>query len=89
VKQNRHWTELPGDFLANQERYLKEGCVVFTGLDFAMVSLLLFAHQYGVLARRFVRMPGDERTEEQIVAFLKERVRAIPEDAPEGLISNA
>jgi hypothetical protein len=89
VKQNRHWTELPGDFLANHERYLKEGCVVFTGLDFAMVSLLLFARQYGVLARRFVRMPGDERTEEQIIAFLKERVRAIPEDVPEGLVSNA
>jgi fatty acid desaturase len=89
VKQNRHWTELPGDFVANQERYLKEGCVVFEGIDFFVVSLLLFTHSYGVLAKRFVRMPGDERTDAQIIEFLKERTRRIGEDVPEGAIMNA
>jgi hypothetical protein len=45
VKQNRHWTELPKDFLDNQARYLKEGCIVFEGIDFFMVSVLLFAQR--------------------------------------------
>lgn len=89
VKQNRHWTELPGDFLENLERYKKEGCVVFHGVDFFMVSVLLWTRQYRFLASRFVRMPGDERTDAEIVDFLKSRTRAISDDVPEGVVMNA
>lgn len=89
VKQNRHWTELPGDFQANAARYAKEGCVVFEGLDFFMVSLFLFLKRYDVLARHFVRLPGDERTDEQVIAFLKTRTARIGADVPEGEVVNA
>ncbi|MBL8916541.1 MAG: fatty acid desaturase [Archangium sp.] len=89
VTQTRHWTDLPRDFLANQERYLKEGCIVFEGIDFFMVSLFLFLKRYDWLAKRFVRMPGDTRTEEQIIAFLKERTRRIADEVPEGVVMNA
>jgi fatty acid desaturase len=77
VKANRHWAEMPKDFLDNVDRYAKEGCIVFERLDFFLVSLLLFSKQYGVLARRFVRLPGDERTDAEVIAFLKERTKAI------------
>jgi fatty acid desaturase len=77
VKANRHWAELPKDFVDNVERYAKEQCVVFLGLDFFIVSLLLFFKQYKFLASRFVRLPGDERNDEQVIAFLKERTRQI------------
>ena len=80
---------LPGDFLENLERYKKEGCVVFHGVDFFMVSVLLWTRQYGFLAKRFVRMPGDERTDAEIISFLKARTRAISDDVPEGLVVNA
>jgi len=89
VKQNRHWTEMPKDFLENLERYRKEQCVVFHGVDFFMVSVLLWTRQYGFLARRFVRMPGDERTDAEIITFLKARTRAISEEVPEGAVVNA
>lgn len=89
VKQNRHWTEMPGDFLASLERYRQEKCVVFHGVDFFMVSVLLWTHQYGFLAKRFVRMPGDTRTDAEIVDFLKSRTRAISDDVPEGAVLNA
>lgn len=89
VKQTRHWTELPQDFLDNQERYLKEGCIVFEGIDFFMVSLFLFLKRYDWLAKRFVRMPGDTRTDEQVIAFLKERTRRIADEVPEGVVMNA
>ncbi|MCC6525480.1 MAG: fatty acid desaturase [Polyangiaceae bacterium] len=89
VKQNRHWTEMPKDFLDHLDRYVKEGCVVFERLDFFMVSVLLFLGRYDVLARRFVRLPGDTRTDAEVVAFLKERTRRIPADVPEGAVMNA
>jgi hypothetical protein len=77
VKANRHWTEMPGDFLANEGRYAREGAIVFHGIDFFIVSVLLFTHQYGFLARRFVRLEGDTRTDAEVVAFLKTRVKRI------------
>ena len=89
VKQNRHWTELPGDFLANVDRYAKEGCIVFEGIDFFAVSVLLFLKRYDVLAKRFVRLPGDHRTDPEIVELLQSRTRRIADDVPEGVIANA
>ena len=76
LKQNRHWTELPGDFLANQERYRAEGCVVFDRIDFFMVTVWLVLHRYDWLARRFVRLPGDSRTDAEVIEFLKSRTAA-------------
>lgn len=89
VKQNRHWTELPADFLANAERYRREGCVVFEGLDFFTVSVLLFVRRYDVLARRFVRLPGDTRTHAEVITLLRARTRRFAADAPEGAVLNA
>lgn len=77
VKSNRHWTEMPADFEANIELYARTGCIVFTGLDFFIVSLLLFTRQYKILARRFVRLDGVERSDEEVIAFLKTRLRPI------------
>ncbi len=77
VKSNRHWSEMPKDFIDNAERYATEGCIVFAGLDFFVVSLLLFGKQYRFLAKRFVRLPGDTRTDEEVVLLLKERTKAI------------
>jgi fatty acid desaturase len=87
VKSNRHWTEMPQDFIDNAERYAREGCIVFERVDFFIVSMLLFVKQYDFLARRFVRLPGDTRSHEEIVALLKSRTRAIPE--VEGLPATA
>jgi fatty acid desaturase len=77
VKPNRHWSELPSDFLANLERYEKEQCIVFEGVDFFMVSLLLFSGRYQWLERRMLRFPSDHRTASQRVEFLKARTRPL------------
>jgi hypothetical protein len=74
LKANRHWTEMPQDFLDNRERYAHEGAIVFKGLDFFMVSVLLWTGRWNVLAKRFVRLDGRERSDEDIVAMLKSRV---------------
>jgi fatty acid desaturase len=89
IKQTRHWTEMPGDFEANAERYLKEGAIVFQGIDFAMVSVFLFLKRYNWLAKAFVRLPGDTRTDAEVIEFLKSRTRRIAEEVPEGAVMNA
>lgn len=89
VKQSRHWTEMPQDFLDNQERYAKEGCVVFEGLDNFTTAILLFVKGYPTLAKHFVRLPGDERTDAQVIEFLKSRTARIPDEVPEGAVMNA
>ena len=89
IKQTRHWTEMPGDFEANFERYLKEGCIVFQGFDFPTVSVILFLKRYDWLAKAFVRMPGDERTDAEVIEFLKGRTRRISDEVPEGAVLNA
>jgi fatty acid desaturase len=74
LKSTRHWTEMPGELLANAENYDCEGAIVFSGLDFFGVWLCLMAKRYDVLARRFVAL-GERapRREDEIKALLRSR----------------
>ena len=78
LKQTRHWTDLPVEFGANEERYAREGAIVFERLDFMGVWLLLMLQRYDVLARRFVRLAGDTRDDNAIALLLRTRTRRIP-----------
>jgi hypothetical protein len=62
---------------------------VFDGMDFFTVSVSLFLHRYDWLARRFVRLPGDTRTDVEVIAFLRSRTAAITDDLPEGAAASA
>ena len=84
LKANRHWTELPGDLIANREQYAREGAIVFAGIDFFLVSVLLWTGQWKTLARCYVRLDGVARSDEEVIAMLKDRVhpmRAWPEES--------
>lgn len=77
LKANRHWTELPADFLASREQYAREGAIVFEGLDFFLVSVLLWTGQWRALARAYVRLDGAPRSDDEVIAMLKERVQPV------------
>ncbi len=77
LRPTRHWTELPGDFLANRELYAKQGAIVFEGLDFFQVSLLLWTRRWKTLARRCVRLDGQLRSDAEVIAMLQARVRPL------------
>jgi fatty acid desaturase len=77
LKANRHWTELPKDLLDNAELYRREDAVVFEGIDFFMVSVLLWTGSWKTLAKRFVRLDGKPRTDEEVIAMLKARVHPL------------
>jgi fatty acid desaturase len=84
LRAARHWSEMPGDFLKNQELYAREGAIVFEGIDFFMVSVLLWCGQYRFLAKRFVRL-GAPRSDAEIIAMLRERVKPVRHWAAEAI----
>jgi fatty acid desaturase len=85
LRANRHWTEMPGDFEKSVDRYAREGAIVFQGIDFFLVSVLLWTGQWKTLARRYVRLDGQERTDEDVIAMLKARVRPVRSWAAESI----
>jgi fatty acid desaturase len=76
VKAKRHWAELPGDFIANRELYARQGAVVFEGIDFFMVSLLLWLGAWKTLARRYVRL-AEPMSDHEVIALLQARVQPV------------
>jgi fatty acid desaturase len=73
----RHWTELPGDFLANRARYAEHDAIVLAGLDNFMCWALLMMRDYDRLARHFVELRATPRSHAEIVALLRARTHAI------------
>lgn len=77
----RHWADHPKQFVDNVDSYASRKTIVFEGLDFHGVFFALMFKNYKLLADRYVRLPGDTRTTEEVMAFLKSRTRPIPASA--------
>lgn len=56
---------------------MREGAIVFSGIDFFMVSVMLWTGRWRGLARRFVRLDGLPRSDEEVIALLRSRVRPL------------
>jgi hypothetical protein len=86
LKARAHWTEYPVQFERELDAYAAQGAIVFENVDYFMIWLLLMTGRWTSLARAYVPLPGaPELTTEQVVALLKDRVRAFP--APEATAS--
>ncbi len=82
IKARTHFTEYPAEFEQNRAEYGRQDAVVFEGVDFFEVWLLLMVGAWGTLAKRFVRLPGaPQRTDEEVIAFLKSRMNPAPAEA--------
>lgn len=75
LKANRHWTELPTDFLVNRARYAEEGALVFEGIDFFGVWLMLMLKRYSTLSKHIVSLDGSEKDEARMGAVMRARTR--------------
>lgn len=79
LKPALHYSEMDSELQQHLDRYAAQDAIVFDGLDFFLVWLLLMTKQYGRLARAFVRLPGaPQRTDAEVVAFLRSRLVPIP-----------
>ncbi|MEO5930746.1 MAG: fatty acid desaturase [Candidatus Kapaibacterium sp.] len=77
LKANRHWTEMPNDFLANRDRYADEGAIVFEKIDYFVIWFLLMIRRYDLLANHYVDLSGENPSREEIIDLLKSRTRRI------------
>jgi hypothetical protein len=77
VNMNRHFLDMPQDFLDNLESYRKNRSVIFRKLDYFMIWFLLMTKQFRILSRFFVNISGKEISQEQIIALLKSRLQPL------------
>ena len=68
---------MPTDFLKNKDKYEQNKAIVFVGMDFQEVWLWLMLKRYDILARKFVNINNAYQSDEEVIAFLKERTRKI------------
>lgn len=79
LKATRHWTDMPVEFQQNLARYAEERAIVFHGVDFFMVWAFLMLKRYDWLAKRVVSLDDKPRTQQEIIAMLRERTRRMPQ----------
>lgn len=75
LKSDRHWTEMPADFLANRAVYADQDAVVFRRIDYFVIWLFLMLRRFDWLAHFFVDLREQKRTKEEVVTFLRTRVQ--------------
>lgn len=81
VKPSLHYTEMPVEFAQNQDLYGRHDAIVFDGLDFFEVWLLLMLGKKKTLAAHFVQLPGaPRRSEAEIIELFERRLRPFPAD---------
>ena len=78
INPSMHWTDMPGDFIKNKDKYAEEKAIVYEGLDFHMVWLFLMLKRYDILAKHMVRLDNAIQTDEQAIQMLKSRTKLIP-----------
>jgi fatty acid desaturase len=79
VQPRAHWTDHPQLFETTIAEYAEHDSIVFDGLDYFQIWLCLMFQRWGTLADRFVRLEGaPQRSRDEVIAFLKSRVRPLP-----------
>ncbi len=74
VNMNRHFLDMPADFIDNLATYRDSRAIVFRKLDYFMIWLLLMAKQYKLLSRFFVDLSEKKMSQAEIIALLKSRM---------------
>ena len=77
LKQTRHWTDMPAEFEGNRAAYVREGAIVFEGVDFFVIWIFLMLRRYDRLAAHFVDLGDVKRSPAEIEALLRGRTRRI------------
>ncbi|WP_343671312.1 fatty acid desaturase [Chitinophaga sp.] len=77
IKPNMHWTEHPHYFRKTLHEYIENEAIVFDGIHFLHVWLWLMTKRYDLLAKHFVNIGNRFSSDEEIMAFLRQRTRKI------------
>jgi fatty acid desaturase len=84
LKPSLHWSEIPAEFEATRERLVADGALVFEGLDFFQLWMLLMRRDFKAIAAHGVRAPGE--SSEAYEARLRRWTQPVATaDSPDGL----
>ncbi|MBL7985833.1 MAG: fatty acid desaturase, partial [Flavobacteriales bacterium] len=78
IDPTMHWTEHPVYFREHLEEFGRNRPVVFAGLNYLDIFLLLMKDRYDELAKHFVDVGGHYKNDEEVIAFLRSRTSPIP-----------
>jgi fatty acid desaturase len=77
-----HWFDMPQDIMNRAPQFIASGALIFNGLDFHDLFWCLMFKDYKKIAKAIIPLDGKERPEAELIALIKERVRALtPEEA--------
>jgi hypothetical protein len=82
---NRHWSEHPQELNDNLAKYRDNDAIIFDGIDFHGVWFFLLTGNYAALAKHYVDLRTEKRSQDEIIALLKSRVQPIDVTRPEML----
>ncbi len=75
LKANRHWLDMPDDFLQKKQTMIEAQSIVFTKLDYFMIFLLLMFKRHRFLTKFYVQLtPEDPLSDDEIVALFHKRL---------------
>ncbi len=78
IDPTMHWTDHPVYFREHLDDFARERAVVFSGLNYMDIFILLLRDRYDVLARHFVNVGGVHENERAVAAFLRARTAPVP-----------
>ena len=84
VHHNRpalHYTEMPLEFLRNQDQIAKDKTIVFDGLNYLHIFYWLMTKRYDKLADNVVNINNMFSSKEEVINLLKERTKKITSPA--------
>ena len=68
---------MPSHFLKNLEKYAENDAIVFDGLGFFDIGLHVFMGWWDSLAEHYVHFTKEKKSNEEVIALLKERLQPI------------
>lgn len=77
IAPTMHWTEHPLYFRNTLNEYISNDAIVFEHIHFLHIFVYLMRNRYDLLAKHFVNIGNRYKTDEEIIAMLKSRVRKI------------
>ncbi len=80
-KQTMHWTEHPVYFQKTINEYIKNKAIVFDGIHFLHIFIWLMGKRYDLLAKNVVNLGNQFKSDEEVIEFLKDRVKKFPSES--------
>lgn len=72
-----HYTEIPGEFLKNADRFAQQKVFVFDGIHYLHIFVWLMTKRYDRLADHIVNLNNTFNSREEVIRLMKERTRRI------------